>query len=226
MSTLMGEGIKRRAARCKTALVLEENAHSYRCRTMLETKRLRLRQWRDEDYPAFARLNGDPVVMRYFPRVLSTQESHEQADRLRALIEERGWGVWAVELKASGEFVGMTGLNWLAGDSGIPQAPLMEIVWRMLPACWGKGYAPEAARRALQFAFEALALDRVYALTARVNVPPRRVMIKIGMEDTGVEFDHPRLERGHELERHCLYVLTRERWLEEATSSAASPSDT
>ena len=96
---------------------------------MLETERLRLRQWKDEDYPAYARLNADPMVMRYFPSTLSEQQSHEQADKLRSLITERGWGGWAVELKASGEFIGISGLHTQAGDSGIPHAPLTEIVW-------------------------------------------------------------------------------------------------
>ncbi len=180
---------------------------------MLETQRLRLRQWEDDDYAAYARLNADPMVMRYFPTVLSAQESNEQADKLRSLISERGWGVWAVELKASGEFIGMTGLHTQAGDSGIPQAPLTEIAWRILTDHWGKGYAPEAARRALQFAFEELAQDAVHSFTAQVNTPSQRVMIKVGMENTGEEFNHPKLESGHELERHCLYVLTKERWL-------------
>ena len=184
---------------------------------MLETERLRLRQWKDEDYPVYARLNADPMVMRYFPSTLSTQESHEQADKLRSLITERGWGVWVVELKASGEFIGISGLHTQAGDSGIPHAPLTEIVWRILAANWGKGYAPEAARRVLQFAFEELALDAVYSFTAQVNAPSQRVMVKVGMDNTGDEFNHPKLKNGHELERHCLYVLTKERWL--ATNS-------
>ena len=167
---------------------------------MLETERLRLRQWRDEDYSAYARLNADPMVMRYFPCTLSEQQSHEQADKFRSLIAERGWGVWAVESKASGEFIGISGLNPLAGDSGIPHAPLTEIAWRILAADWGKGY-------------EELALDAVYAFTAQVNMPSQRVMIKVGMRNTGEDFNHPKLESGHELERHCLYVLTKERWL-------------
>lgn len=180
---------------------------------MLETERLRLRQWRDEDYPAYARLNADPMVMRYFPKLLSPEESHEQADRLRSLMTERGWGIWVVELKVNGEFVGICGLHFQAGDSGIPHAPLTEIVWRMLPVHWGKGYAPEAARRVLQFAFEERALDAVYAYTAQVNTPSQRVMMKAGMNNTGEAFNHPKLESGHALERHCLYVLTRADWL-------------
>lgn len=180
---------------------------------MLETGRLCLRQWIDEDYSVYARLNADPMVMRYFPKVLSEQESYEQAGKLRSLITERSWGVWAVELKASGEFIGITGLHTQTGDSGIPHAPLTEIAWRILATHWGKGYASEAARRALQFAFEELALDAVYSFTAQVNMPSQRVMIKVGMENTGEEFNHPKLERGHELERHRLYVMTKEHWL-------------
>ena len=180
---------------------------------MLETERLRLRQWQDEDYAAYARLNADPVVMRFFPSVLSAQESHEQADKLRSLIKERGWGVWAVELKATGEFIGLTGLLMQDKDSGIPHAPLTEIAWRILSDHWGNGYAPEAARRALQFAFEQLDLEAVYSFTAQINTPSQRVMIKVGMENIEEEFDHPKLESGHELERHCLYLMTKERWL-------------
>ena len=139
---------------------------------MFETERLRIRQWRDEDCHVYARMNADPMVMRYFPKTLSAQESYEQADKLRSIITERGWGVGAVELKASGEFIGISGLHTQAGDSGIPHAPLTEIVWRIRAAEWGKGYAPEAARRVLQFAFEELALDAVYSFTAHLNSRP------------------------------------------------------
>lgn len=180
---------------------------------MLETKRLRLRQWRDEDYPAYVQLNADPMAMRYFPSGLTAQESHAQADKLRSLIAERGWGAWVVELQTTGEFIGLTGLLTQDTDSGIPHAPLTEIAWRMLPAHWGQGYAPEAARRALQFAFEQLNLNMVYALTAQINMPSRRVMVKVGMQDTGEAFNHPKLDNGHILEKHCLYRLTKERWM-------------
>ena len=150
--------------------------------------------------------------MRYFPRVLSAPESRAQMNRLRTFLMEHGWGVWAVTLKSTGEFIGMTGLHAVEKDSGIPHAPLTEIAWRMLPDHWGRGYAPEAARRVMQFAFEVLALDAVHAFTATVNGPSRRIMTKIGMVDTGEVFDHPALPAGHVLQRHCLYVMTRGRW--------------
>ncbi len=180
---------------------------------MVETERLLLRQWRDDDCPVFARLNADPIAMRYFPGVLSVQESYDQADKLRSLVAKQGWGLWAVELKFTGEFIGMTGLHLQDTDSGFPHAPLTEIGWRLLPSHWGKGFAPEAAQRALRFAFEQLDLSVVYAFTAKSNTQSQRVMIKAGMENTGEEFNHPRLKSGHKLERHCLYHLTKKRWL-------------
>ena len=66
--------------------------------------------------------------------------------RLQAFLMEYGWGVRAVTLKSTGEFIGMTGLHAVAENSGVPHAPLTEILWRMLPDHWGKGHAPEAAR--------------------------------------------------------------------------------
>ncbi|MGJ8516325.1 GNAT family N-acetyltransferase [Carnimonas bestiolae] len=180
---------------------------------MLETERLILRQWRDEDYPDFAQLNADPLVTRYFPSVLSVKESYERADKLRSLIASRGWGLWAVELKATGEFIGVIGLHAHNDDSDLPYAPLTEIAWRIFPSHWGRGYAPEAARCSLQFAFEHLELEAVYSFTALINIPSQRVMIKAGMVNTGEEFDHPKLESGHDLEWHCLYRLTKDQWL-------------
>lgn len=179
---------------------------------MLDTERLLLRQWRYEDFPVYAQLNADPTVMRYFPACLSRQQSDEQAHRHQQGIAEKGWGFWAVELKSTGEFIGITGLHAVSAESGIPHAPLLEIGWRLCAGHWGKGYATEAAKRSLRFAFEQLGVSNVYAFTARVNQPSQRVMIKAGMENTGEVFDNPKLAPGHELERHCLYRITKGRY--------------
>lgn len=180
---------------------------------ILETKRLLLRQWRDEDYPAYAKLNSDPAVMRYFPALLSTEQSVEQADKLKQRIAERGWGFWAVELKESGEFIGFIGLNPVDIDSGIPNAPLIEIGWRLLAEYWGKGYATEGAKRALTYAFEELKAVEIYSFTALINKPSRQVMSRCGMRNTDEDFDHPKLASGDELARHCLYRITRKEWM-------------
>ncbi|USD64025.1 GNAT family N-acetyltransferase [Vibrio sp. SCSIO 43136] len=178
----------------------------------IETERLILRQWQPSDYPEYAKLNACPKVMRYFPKPLSEPESNAQASIIQGLIAKRGWGFWAVELKSTGEFIGFIGLHQQSHYSGIPNAPLTEIGWRLDTRFWGKGYAPEGARAALKYAFEQLRLEQVYAFTALQNQPSQRVMVKIGMKNCLQDFDHPKLPLGHELQRHCLYVMSSRQW--------------
>lgn len=179
----------------------------------METQRLILRQWKPNDYRAYAQLNADPQVMRYFPAILSNSESDAQASRIEELIAQRGWGFWAVELKSTGKFIGFVGLHSQDETSGIPNAPFIEIGWRLSAEYWGLGYAPEAATKALQFAFEVLKAPSVFAFTALQNQPSQRVMAKIGMKNTRQDFNHPKLDQGHRLERHCLYTITQQQWL-------------
>ena len=177
----------------------------------IETSRLVLRHWQAGDLEPFHQLNSDPNVMRYFPATLSKQESDSIAERLSQIIEKKGWGFWAVELKGTNEFIGFVGL--LSQDkSAIPETPFVEIGWRLSYAHWGKGYASEAAHACLKFAFEQLTLDAVYAFTALPNKPSRKVMERLGMHNTRQDFDHPSLAKGHVLERHCLYKITSDQW--------------
>ncbi|PWI31727.1 GNAT family N-acetyltransferase [Vibrio albus] len=182
----------------------------------LETERLILRQWKREDYAQFAKLNADPRVMRFFPSVLNLEESNKVADHIRGLIEENGWGFWAVELKSGGQFIGFVGLNYQPSSHSLPETPFVEVGWRLSSKYWGKGLAPEAAGKALDFAFSELGLDSVYAFTPLINKPSQRVMQKLGMQNTGNDFNHPKVERGHRVERHCLYKISKERWLRES----------
>ncbi|MDN3681311.1 GNAT family N-acetyltransferase [Vibrio tapetis subsp. quintayensis] len=177
----------------------------------LETERLILRQWKDDDKPGYAKLNADPKVMTYFPALLNQAESDAQADLIHSLIEANGFGFWAVELKSSGEFIGFVGLHKQAAPE-IPNTPMIEIGWRLSSEYWGKGYAPEAAEKALEFAFEQLNLAQVYAFTALPNIPSQRVMSKIGMINIDQDFDSPKLPKGHALERHCLFEIKSDTW--------------
>lgn len=176
---------------------------------MIETERLLLRQWRDDDYPVFAQLNADPVVMRYFPAIRPQAESDAEANRIKDIIVAQGWGLWAAELKSTGTFIGLIGLHHQPIESGIPQAPLIEVGWRLHRQYWGQGYATEGAKHAIQFAFDTLKVPVVYAFTALSNIPSQRVMIKAGMTNTGKDFNHPKLPTGHVLERHCMYCINR-----------------
>ncbi|MBJ7537340.1 GNAT family N-acetyltransferase [Marinomonas transparens] len=179
----------------------------------LETTRLILRHWQAEDYPAYAKINANPFVMEYFPAALSEEESYQQVDHMKVFLEEHNWGLWAVELKDTGEFIGFVGLNRKDATSGIPNSPLIEIGWRLSPEHWGKGYATEAAHKALEFAFNELEVKQVYAFTTVTNARSRQVMDSIGMQDMQQDFSHPKLDPEHPLAQHCLYKLTKEQWL-------------
>lgn len=174
-----------------------------------ETDRLRLRQWQESDLESFAALNADPKVMKYFPEPLSCQESNEMAEKIRSLIMERGWGFWALEVKGAESFVGFCGLH--IPIATLPFSPCVEIGWRLSSAHWGKGYASEAARGALNIAFERLEFPEIVSYTTVDNQRSRRVMQRIGMKYS-CEFEHPSLPEGSWLRPHVLYRLQREQW--------------
>lgn len=175
---------------------------------MLRTERLSLRRWRDSDREPFAALNADPRVMEYFPRCLDRAESDALIDRIEASFEQRGFGAWALEETATRRFVGFTGLNVPSFTASF--TPCVEIGWRLAADAWGRGYATEAARRSLRFAFDDLALAEVVAFTTVANWRSRRVMERLGMtHDAASDFDHPALAPGDPLRRHVLYRISR-----------------
>jgi len=181
----------------------------------LDTPRLRLRQWRDDDLAPFARMNADPRVMEHFPAPLERAASDAVALRLRDEIAERGWGFWAVEAKdrageAEGGFVGFTGLRIPVVP--LPIGPCVEIGWRLAHEHWGRGYASEAARAALDHGFATLGLEEIVSFTALQNMRSQAVMRRIGMQHRGETFEHPGVAPGHPLRAHCLYRLGREDW--------------
>jgi RimJ/RimL family protein N-acetyltransferase len=181
----------------------------------LRTGRL-LRRWRPADLPAFAELNADAEVMEHFPTTLTAQESDAFAARIGAQVDERGWGLWAVEITDTepagrGGFAGFTGLSvpsWQAHFT-----PAVEIGWRLARWAWGHGFASEAARAALAFGFDTLGLPEIVSFTSVANWRSRAVMDRIGMtRDPDGDFDHPAVPQGHILRRHVLYRLRIEDW--------------
>lgn len=172
------------------------------------TDRLLLRQWRDDDKPPFAGLNADPVAMEHFPSTLDRSASDDFADRNAAHIAEHGWGLWALEVRETGRFIGFTGLAVPRFEA--PFTPAVEVGWRLVRQAWGFGYATEAARAATAVGFETLGLDEIVSFTAVRNERSRAVMRRLGMShDAGDDFDHPALPVGHRLRRHVLYRLRR-----------------
>jgi RimJ/RimL family protein N-acetyltransferase len=176
--------------------------------TELHTDRLLIRRWRFADRAPFARLNADPEVMRWFPAVLSTEESDALVDRISRSLERDGFGLWAVEERSSREFLGFTGLARPAFEA--PFTPAIEIGWRFARDAWGKGFATEAARAVAEFSFDELGLAEIVSFTTVGNERSRAVMRRLLMtHDPDDDFYHPGLPDGHPLQRHVLYRLSR-----------------
>jgi RimJ/RimL family protein N-acetyltransferase len=177
----------------------------------LTTPRLRLRRWRVEDRAPFAALNADPRVMEHMPRLLSRQESDERCAAIEEHFEQRGFGLWAVEIVGEAPFAGFIGLSVPRFETSF--TPCVEIGWRLAAEYWGRGLATEGARAAAAFGFDHLGLGEMVSYTVPANVRSRRVMEKLGMKhDERQDFDHPLLPEGHPLRRHVFYRLARDDW--------------
>ncbi|MGE8409032.1 MAG: GNAT family N-acetyltransferase [Pseudomonas sp.] len=177
----------------------------------LESARLLLRQWRDEDLAEFATLCADPQVMRYFPAPLSRLESAALIGRVRGHFAEYGFGLWALERKDTGAFIGMTGLLNVGFDADF--TPAVEIGWRLARRHWGLGFASEAAWTSLRCGFALLGLKEVVSFTSHDNLASQKVMQSIGMQaDPAGDFEHPKLPVGHPLRPHVLYRINRAQW--------------
>ncbi len=171
---------------------------------MIQTERLLLRSWRAGDRDPYYRMNSDPLVMRFFPALLTREQSDAVADRIEAQLARRGFTFYAAELRETESFIGFIGLSAPGFMPGV------EIGWRLAPQYWNRGLATEGARAVLRYAFENLALDEVVAFTVPANLPSRRVMEKLGMtHDPARDFDHPHVPEGHPLRRHVLYRISK-----------------
>jgi RimJ/RimL family protein N-acetyltransferase len=173
------------------------------------TPRLLMRRWRDSDRVPFAALNADPEVMRYFPAVLDRAESDRTIDRFEHRFDGQGFGLWALEVHATGEFIGFTGLNPM--PDGVAGAGGLEVGWRLARRAWHRGFATEAATAALEVGFSGLGLPEIWSLTAVVNQPSEAVMKRLGMVRYAA-CDHPRVPEGQMLRPHLVYRIGRESW--------------
>jgi RimJ/RimL family protein N-acetyltransferase len=177
----------------------------------LLTARLRLRAWRASDLEPFATLNADPCLTRFLSRTLAREESDALAAQAQARIEARGWGLWALELRATGSFIGFLGLAVPTFEAHF--TPCVEIGWRLARPAWGAGLASEAARECLRLAFGELDLNEVVSFTVPTNQRARALMERLGLRhDAAGDFAHPQLPPEHPLSRHVLYRLSRRRW--------------
>lgn len=153
---------------------------------------------------------ADPEVMRYFPTLLTFDESIAMAQRCQGLISMRGWGLWAAEEKQTGNFIGFVGLH--IPFVQLPFSPCVEIGWRLATSYWGKGLASEAANAALDVGFRQLGLTKIVSFAALPNLKSQAVMQRIGMQQL-YPFEHPSVAIDSPLRTHILFSIEQQHWL-------------
>jgi len=142
--------------------------------------------------------------MEFYPALMTKDESAVMITRVEERFTINGFGLWALERKDDGAFLGYTGLHRPAFDA--PFIPCVEVGWRLAFRYWGHGYATEAAHASLAYGFDALDLKEIVAFTAVGNARSRAVMDRLGMtRDQHDDFEHPNVPTGHWLRRHVLY---------------------
>ncbi|GAB2188851.1 GNAT family N-acetyltransferase [Sessilibacter sp. MAH1] len=171
---------------------------------VIETQRLILRNWLDSDKKDFFEINSNKDVMEFFPSIYTQKQSDDLLEKMRDLISRNGWGFWACQIKSTNQLIGFVGLN--NPDYPLPFSPCTEIGWRLNKKFWYNGYASEAARAVLQYAFDELKLEQVVSFTVKSNIRSIAVMERIGMQFSGTTFQHPRVLNTH-LSEHVLYVM-------------------
>lgn len=146
----------------------------------LETERLILRMWREDYFEAYAEICADPEVMRYLGgKAFDRLEAWRHMAAMIGHWHLRGYGVWAVEEKATGRLIGRIGFMNPAGWPGF------ELGWTLSRSAHGKGYATEGARRALEYAFTEMGREHVISLINPLNVASIRVAERLGEKVEG-----------------------------------------
>ena len=176
---------------------------------MIDTERLILRPFRDEDREAFAAINADPRVSDWLGGAIDRAASNAMIDRIGLHIAEHGFGFFAAERKADRRLIGAIGMM-VAGSAGVLPAGDIELAWRLHPDAQGAGLATEGAAACRDWVYANLDADEIVAITAETNLRSQAIMTKIGMtRDPAKDFDHPKLAADHPLRRHVLFVLKR-----------------
>ena len=168
----------------------------------LTTERLLLRRWREQDVEPFAAICADPEVMQYIGSgaVRSCEQTRASVAAFEQEWDEKGYGLFALELRESGELIGFTGLS---EPKFLPEImPAVEIGWRLARSSWGNGYATEAARATLRFGLTTLRLPELVSIYQVENEASARIMSKLGMKFDRDTTD-PRTDRRIRVFRTC-----------------------
>ena len=172
--------------------------------TIISTERLNLRTWVESDINSLVKINKDEDVMRFFPSIMSEDESISFYNRIKKHFSDYGYGLFVVEEKDSNTFLGYAGFMMAQFESTF--TPCVEIGWRFNKEYWGKGYATEAAKACLVYGFSKLNFIKVHSFTSVLNKKSEAVMQRIGMNKVG-EFYHPKVSMDSQLRLHVNYKI-------------------
>ncbi|MFF2450823.1 GNAT family N-acetyltransferase [Neobacillus sp. NPDC058068] len=146
--------------------------------TVMRTERLILRRMTKDDTKNLMEIFSDPVAMRYYPSTKNEGETLEWIEWTQENYDQYGVGLWIVENKVTGEFLGQCGIVPQEVD-GVME---MEIGYLFVRRVWGNGYATEAALACKNYGFEQLKLNRIVSLPDINNIPSTKVAERIGMQ--------------------------------------------
>jgi RimJ/RimL family protein N-acetyltransferase len=148
---------------------------------VIETERLRLRRWQAGDLAPYAAINSDHEVMQTLLSTLTVEQTRAEIAVHEDNFERLGYGVWAVELRDTAEFIGSVGLEPYNYPTMVV-VPTVAICWKLAHEFWGQGFAYEAASAVVDYAFKELGMNDVVALFERSNVRSVRLMQRLNMQ--------------------------------------------
>jgi ribosomal-protein-alanine N-acetyltransferase len=173
---------------------------------IIETERLLLRPFAQEDLDDLAALNADPEVMRHFLAPLDRDATMAAIERYETHRAAYGFAMSAAVERATGRLLGIIGLQHIRYPA--PFTPAIEVGWRLRRDAWGHGYAIEGARTAVEWGFGPGGISEIVAVTLPDNLRSRSVMDRLGMtRDEADDFEHPLVPVGHRMRRHVVYRL-------------------
>lgn len=177
---------------------------------LFESERLGFRKLIQKDKSNIIDMNSNSQVMKYFESVYSKQQSINYFNRLINYFKEHGYGMYAIELKESNEFIGIVGFNTANFDAYF--TPCIEIGWKLKGDYFNNGYGTESARACLEYGFSEFNFQEVYSFTSLLNIPSINIMKKLNMKQLGY-FCHPKVTEGHDLRKHIIYKISKQKFL-------------
>lgn len=169
---------------------------------LFTSERLGFRVLQEEDLDVMHGIFSDPVVMEFFPSVMTRDQTIEFIKRMQRLYEERAHCFFGVEVLSAEELIGFIGLGYSDFESDF--TPVVDIGWRLAQKAWGKGYATEGAERCLLYAKEKLGMKKMHAIAPKINIKSIKVMQKTGLEYVK-DFQHPKIPKTSPLKTCVLY---------------------